>query len=157
MFLIRAAVKEDVISIRKLFADTIRETNADDYTEKQIEVWASGADLEERWLEKFADQNFFVAEMNNQLAGFSSVTTTGYIDFLFVHPGFQKQKIGAALLQRIERWALKEKIRLLNASVSITAKTFFESNQFSLMNEQTVEVNGIHFINYTMFKLLSSR
>ena len=48
-FEIRQATIDDIPEITSLFRNTIININSRDYSDKQIKVWASGADDIEKW------------------------------------------------------------------------------------------------------------
>jgi len=99
---IRQATQEDLPEITAIFRDTIRAVNSRDYSEKQIEVWASGADKINKWIERISKHYFIVAEINKQIVGFSYLTNGYYLDGLFVHKDFQCTPIASKLLSIME-------------------------------------------------------
>jgi putative acetyltransferase len=147
---VRRARPEDADGIRQLFQDTIRTVNSRDYHEAQIRAWISASGHRERWLQKIESQYFLVAEMEEGLGGFASITHDGYIDFLFVHKDRQGQGIAGALWHALKNFAEQRGLKKLTASVSITAGPFFEKAGFTLESVQSVEVRGETLINYRM-------
>ncbi|MEO8773773.1 MAG: GNAT family N-acetyltransferase, partial [Gelidibacter sp.] len=91
MIQIRQATLADLPEITSIFRDTIRAVNSKDYSEKQIEVWSSGADDLEAWTDRIENLYFLVAEFKNQIAGFSYLKDGFYLDAIFVHKDFQRR------------------------------------------------------------------
>lgn len=151
---IRKAEIADVVAITELFANTILTVNKADYSLEQVILWASGKEPLSNWLAKIQEQFFFVAEIENKIVGFSSLTETGYIDLMYVHEGYQRMGIAASLLITLEKTAQNLGINCLCSEVSITAKTFFDKNGFVLVSEQRKQYKGLIFINYKMEKIL---
>ena len=87
-FEIRQATIDDIPEITSLFRNTIININSRDYSDKQIKVWASGADDIEKWEKRINNDYFIVAEANNQIIGFSYLTKGNYLDGLFIETHF---------------------------------------------------------------------
>ncbi len=152
---IRQATKADISAISHLFKETILHVNKKDYNEKQVTIWASGYDDYEKWKTKIADQYFILAEVDEQAAGFTSITKKGYLDYMFVSHLHQGKGVATALVQAIEEYALKNKMAEITSDVSITAKPFFASKGFAVVKEQQVLLKGVYFTNYKMKKVLT--
>lgn len=148
------ASKHDVSAITSIFKDTIRHINSKDYTEAQIEVWASSADDTEKWLQRINDLYFIVASLDKTIVGFSYLTNGNYLDGLFVHKDFQGQGIATKLLR-----AMEVKIRVIGfdiveSDVSITALPFFEFHAYKVKKKQEKLYKNIVFENYLVYKSL---
>lgn len=61
---IRRYRTSDCSEMEKLFYDTVRAINAKDYTEAQLDVWATGNIDLESWNNSFLEHITFVAEDN---------------------------------------------------------------------------------------------
>ena len=144
----------DDIALATLFSDTIRASNAADYSSQQVEVWANDTPHFEAWLDRVDDRIIFIAEQDSEVAGFASFDPSGHIDHLYVHHRFQRQGVASALLQRIEKEAKTCGIGRLFTEASVTARPFFEAMGFEVIAPQNVLLKGISFLNYRMEKLL---
>lgn len=149
---IRKANTDDINQIRQLFYDTITTINKKDYDEKQILAWILGAQNTEAWWKKIHEQHFFVAERDNVIVGFCSITEIGYIDYLYVHKDFQGQGIATALLKAAEQVADEFKLSEIWAEVSITARPFFKSKGFEITKIYTKKVGEVEFEDCIMTK-----
>lgn len=163
-FIIRNADESDLNVMRKLFENTVRNINRRDYSPEQINAWIGKADFE-RWQELWdSDLSFMVAEVDNveldnrvsdsefshskEIVGFVSLNLSGYIHSLFVHYQYQRRGVASALWGAIKQFARINNIELLTSEVSITAKPFFSSRGFSVIEEQSVIIKGVTLINY---------
>ncbi|HMS66097.1 MAG TPA: GNAT family N-acetyltransferase [Ignavibacteria bacterium] len=158
MFNIRKAISKDLQQIRELYHDTVIAVNSKDYTEEQIRVW-SGSGLTESgntFTKKIEEQYFYVAEYENNIVGFSSVTDDGYLDYMYVHKDFQRNGIAKALLEKIESKADELKLNLITSDVSITARPFFEKHGYVKTGEKKDLYRGVEFINNIMVKHIQS-
>jgi putative acetyltransferase len=152
---IRQATSNDLGEVAQLFRETIEVVNAKDYSPEQINVWKIGASKKERWLNKFSEQYFLVAEIDNKLAGFGSITHDGYLDFMYVSKNHQSIGIATEIYNELEKFARANQLDKISSDVSITAKPFFEKKGFEMIREQQVDINGIKLTNYKMQKNLS--
>lgn len=151
---IRQATLEDLPEITTIFRDTIREVNSRDYSEKQIQVWASGANNIEKWTERITKNYFIVAEVNNQIVGFSYLTKGYYLDGLFVHKDYQRKTIASKLLRIIESRVSVNGFYVIKSDVSITALPFFDSHFYEVEKKQKKSFKGMVFENYIVYKEL---
>ena len=71
--LIRKYKSADVSEMARLFYETVHAINIRDYTQEQLNQWASGGIDLEKWSESFLEHLTYVAIENNII-----VETTGY-------------------------------------------------------------------------------
>jgi putative acetyltransferase len=149
---IRQALEGDVSQITQLFFDTIQNINIKDYSKDVVDDWSSWKTDTDKWLERIQEQHFVLAEINNQIAGFSSLAEDGYLDFIFVHKDFQGQGIASALLSEIEHQASEQNNEFIYSDVSITAKGFFEKKGFIVERQQLKKSKKKELVNFRMIK-----
>jgi len=152
---IKQATQSDLDTIIQLFSDTIGVVNAKDYSAEQIRVWKGGASKKEKWLKKISEQYFLIAEIDNRLAGFGSITHDGYLDFMYVSKDHQGRGVASEIYNSLEKFAVEKRIDKIVSDVSITAKPFFEKQGFELLQEQQVAIDGVKLRNYKMQKPLT--
>ena len=102
---------------KELFQNTVLAVNSKDYSQAEVEDWAScGDDLSN--IEEMIKTHYFIVAVNqqSQIVGFSSITPQGYLHSMFVHKDFQGEGIATMLLEEIEDkigtvdWETVEKI-----------------------------------------------
>lgn len=152
---IRAYRESDAAGTLAIFLAAITETASADYTGEQVEAWADpgGRDLA-GWGAAMVGRESFVATIDDELVGFSDVSDDGYIDMMFVAPGFGRRGIATRLVAHGEQLARERGVRELTANVSITARPFFERHGFSVLREQEVVRHGVTLRNFRMRKPL---
>ena len=153
---IRVANATDTNELKELYQSTVLNINIRDYTQEEVEDWAScGNDLK-NWEEQFAGDFYFVVAENEekQILGFASIRNDGYLHLLFVHNNFQSQGVASLLYKNIEEYATVNKITRVFSEVSITAKGFFEKQGFKVDEEQRRTANKLSLINFKMSKIL---
>ncbi len=87
---IREYKTSDCNEIADLFYNTVHYINSKDYTEEQLNVWATGnVDIDE-WNKSFFNNYTVVMEENGMIVGFGDINDGGYLDRLYVHKDYQK-------------------------------------------------------------------
>lgn len=142
----------DLIQITKLFYDTVHTINVKDYTKSQLDVWARGNIDESYWNKSFLAHNTLVAEENNIIVGFGDMDSNGYVDRLYIHKDYQHRYIAKTILNMLEQNAINNGVSTFTTHASITAKPFFEKQGYKIICENTVILNNVNLINYTMEK-----
>lgn len=150
---IRAYAIPDTEEILNLFYDTIHEVNSQDYTPEQVNAWAPAVMDTGKWRERLSRKMTFVAEADGQIVGFCELEKDGHIDCFYAHKDYQRKGVGRSLLAKIEQEAKALGVNRVYAEVSITAKPFFESQGFVVLQEQQVLIRGINLTNYRMEKI----
>lgn len=148
--LLRQYMPLDCIHLAKLFYDTVHEINAKDYTKEQLDVWADGNIDLEMWNQSFLSHFTLVAVKDERIAGFGDMDESGYLDRLYVHKDYQRQKIATAICDELEKSCTGKKI---TTHASITARPFFEQRGYQVVKEQQVDRKGILLTNYVMEKV----
>ena len=146
---IREYKPADCEQLAELFYNTVHSINAKDYTEEQLNVWATGrVDLQE-WNLSFLKHKTVVAIENDEIVGFGDIDASGYLDRLFVHKDYQRMGIASAICNELEGSA---KGKNITTHASITAKPFFQQRGYRVVKEQKVIRQGIALTNYVMEK-----
>lgn len=87
--LIREYRISDCRETAMLFYNTVHTTNAKDYSQEQIDVWACAHMDLEQWDKSLQEHYSLVAVEEGRIIGFGDVTLAGYLDRLYVHPDFK--------------------------------------------------------------------
>ncbi len=147
MLTIRKYLKEDCEHLAELFFKTVHAVNVKDYTEEELNAWADGKVNLEEWNRSFLEHYTVVAEKDGKVAGFGDIDKTGYLDRLYVHKDYQRQKIATAICDELEKAVDVDKIV---THASITAKPFFIKRGYTVIKEQQVVRHGVSLTNYVM-------
>lgn len=135
-----------------MFFDTITNVNTNGYSFQEIEVWSSGVHDIERWEQKFKDNLFVVAELRNEIVGFTSLKDYNYIDHLFVSHLHQGQGIASQLIDCVEDLAIQNNVYEIQSDVSITALSFFKRKGYVVLKRNEIELKGEFLINFDVCK-----
>ena len=152
-FIIRAALQSDAVELKKLFQNTVLAINRRDYSQAEVEDWAScGDDLSN--IEDMIKTHYFIVAINQQseIVGFSSITPQGYLHSMFVHKDFQGEGIATMLLNEIEQYSITNGIIRITSEVSLTDRPFFEKKGYIVEEEQKRKANQLSLTNFWMAK-----
>lgn len=148
---IRNYQPEDCKKLTELFYDTVHTINAKDYTEEQLNAWATGKVDLEKWNQSLLEHDSLIAIEDDIIVGFADMDSSGYLDRLYVHKDYQGKGIATALCDKLEA-AITVSKYITHAS--ITAKPFFEKRGYRVIKKQQVERQDIFLTNYVMEKTL---
>ncbi len=151
---LRPFLPADTMALVDLFAQSIEELTADDYTEDQRLAWASTAEDAEAFAERLAGMVTLVVEVDGQYAGFGSLKDNSTLDMLYVHPYFAGQGVGTALAEALETLAAARGATALTVDASETAQPFFEGRGYVAMHRNSVPREDQWLTNTTMKKEL---
>lgn len=140
-------------AIAELFTHTIHKTCNKDYSQTQLNAWANPNIDYETWAQRVEKTKPFLALMDEKLVGFCEFYDD-YIDCFYVHHEHQGQGVGKALLTHIITLTEQQSIKSLRVDASITAKPFFESFGFTVLQKNKVARQGIILENFSMIKEL---
>ena len=147
---LRDYTKTDCAELAELFYDTVHTVNAKDYTQEQLDAWATGKVNLEAWNESFQAHHTVVAEMDGKIVGFGDIDETGYLDRLYVHKDYQRRGVAAAICDALEQ---RTKAAEFTTHASITARPFFEKRGYTARREQQVERGGVWLTYFVMKKV----
>ncbi len=145
--LLRKYKPDDCGALANLFYDTVHCINCKDYTEEQINAWATGTIDLAQWNASFLEHYTIVAELDGEIAGFGDITADGYLDRLYVHKNYQRRGVAKAICDGLEKAVSVDKI---TTHASITARGFFEKRGYRVIKEQQVERQKVIRVNYVM-------
>ncbi len=145
---------QDLHALADLFYASVRQVACSAYDDVQIDAWAPLPPDYQGWQARFESCPPFVAEVDGRIAGFASLEPSGYIDWLYTHPDFQRQGVASALYQRLEQLAREWGLKRLQVDASHLARPFFKRRGFLVLNRNEVERRGVLLVNWSMDKLL---
>ena len=151
----RTATVNDIPEIDRLFRETVLAVNRRDYTQEEVEDWASCSTAEH--LEELISNLYFIVALDadKRIVGIASLRNDGYLHSMFVHKDFQRRNIATLLLNEIERYARMHGIYSLTSEVSLTARPFFERKGYQVKSAQQRKANKLYMSNFLMEKHLT--
>lgn len=146
---LRKYTPSDCAQMAELFYQTVHSVNAKDYTQEQLDAWATGEVDLQAWDASFRTHKTIVATENGKIIGFGDMDETGYLDRLYVHKDYQRQGVASAICDELERFAAG---KIITTHASITAKPFFQHRGYCVVRKQEVIRHGVALTNLVMEK-----
>ncbi len=142
-------------TIWSIYFRATHETNADDYHKDLLNRWAPpDMDMTE-WATRLQEKNPFVALLDDLIVGFAELNESGFLDYFYVSPDFQRQGIGSALMSAVVSEAITFEVPAITADVSITARGFFAAHDFEVVESRTNIILGHPAPNFAMVRHLT--
>ena len=139
----------DCAQMAELFYQTVHSVNAKDYTQEQLDAWATGEVDLQAWDASFRAHKTIIAVENGEIVGFGDMDGSGYLDRLYVHKDHQGQGIASAICDELERFTVG---KTFTTHASITAKPFFQHRGYRVVRQQEVIRRGVALTNFVMEK-----
>lgn len=146
---LREYIPSDCAQLAELFYQTVHNVNAKDYTQEQLDAWATGEVDLQAWDKSFRAHRTIIAVVNGEIVGFGDMDETGYLDRLYVHKDYQGRGVAAALCAALEQHAAGMPVTV---HASVTARPFFEKRGYRVCRRQQVLRAGVALTNFVMIK-----
>jgi putative acetyltransferase len=143
-------------AIWDIYFRATHESNCRDYHSDLLYRWAPADPNMGEWSERCIQKNPFVAIIEDRIVGMAELEEDGFVDYFYVSPDFQGQGVGSKMLARIESEAVEMNLSELRADVSLTAKEFFESRGFIVIEARSNVIIGHLAPNFAMSKHLQT-
>ena len=147
--ILRSYVSRDCPALARLFFDTVHTVNRRDYTQAQVDAWATGEVDLAAWDASLAAHRTLVAEEDGVILGFADMAGDGYLDRLYVHRDHQGRGVATALCDALEGASGAPRF---TTHASLTARPFFEGRGYRVVRTQQVERRGVRLPNFVMEK-----
>lgn len=144
---LRKYCQADCQEIITLFQETVYKVNSQDYTKAQCDAWTSGCQDLTRWHRTLQKHDSVVVIEDEKIIGFGDIDETGYLDHLYIHHEYQRQKVATLICNYLERHVSK-----ITTHASITARPFFEKRGYQVAYQQQICKAGQWMSNYVMIK-----
>jgi putative acetyltransferase len=154
-YALRPFLPADAPLLAEIFRASVAGLTGEDYDDAQRDAWASAADDEQAFAERFGQELTLVATVEGSPIGFLSMEGPDKIDLLYVHPAVAGQGVGAMLVDAVEKLTAARGAKMLTVDASETARSFFEKRGYVGQQRNTVMRGGEWLANTTMEKRLA--
>jgi putative acetyltransferase len=155
---VRKFQPRDTSTLLSLYYNTVHEINIRDYSQQQVDAWASSPQKDlSYWEDRFVTSETIIAELDNTIAGFGNLKNGNSIDMLYVHKDFQRRGVASRLLKKLEKKLKRKGLQNSWVESSITARPFFEHFGYKATAENKKDHNNIEFITFAMEKKLDEK
>ncbi len=153
----RPFLPADTSLLVEIFRASIEELAAEDYSDAQLEAWASAADDEAAFAKRLGEQLTLIATLAGSPVGFASLKGNDIIDMLYVHPAAVGQGAASMLVDALEKLAGARGAAKLTVEASDTAQYFFQKRGYVPQQRNSVSRGDEWLANTTMQKPLGGR
>jgi len=147
---IRAYHPHDAATLATILYQAVHHGTAKHYTPAQQQAWAPNAEMAAQWPDRLAALEVWVAEANNEIAGFMAATAQGHIDFAFVRPRWMGRYIAQSLYEIILEQARRANLPRMTTHASLLARPFFARQGWQVDEMETVDRNGEQLRRFAM-------
>ncbi|MFC1810385.1 GNAT family N-acetyltransferase [Patescibacteria group bacterium] len=151
---IRLARDEDYAAIARIHRQTIRNVNAKDYTEEQINAWSARTNAE-RFRSNANKCKRWVAVQDGKIIGFCDHSLDGEFWGLYIHKDFIGKGVGSRLLKVAEESLKKMGFKKVHLVSTVTAKNFYKKHGYRVIKKGLHSINNQKLEIFEMVKTLS--
>lgn len=147
---IRAYHPNDAVVLADVFYEAVHHGTGGHYTPAQQQAWAPNADMPATWPDRLAALDVWVAQADDEIAGFMAATPQGYIDFAFVRPRWMGRTVAQALYDVILERARTSHLKRMTTHASLLARPFFAKQGWQVDEMEIVDLNGEQLKRFAM-------
>jgi putative acetyltransferase len=154
---IRPYTALDRAACASVFFHAVRTGAAGHYTQAQRQAWARSETPDLTTPDPLCDQCAWVAENDQQIIGFMSLTDTGNLDMAFVLPEAKGKGVADALYAALLSHAKTAHLPRLSVHASHLARRFFAKHGWALDHAENHPAHGLIYKRFQMSLDLKER
>ena len=129
--MIRTYLLSDLEKIVGLFTQTVHIVSSSYYSSGEVEAWAPSQPDMAAWACFFDERYTLLMDSEDGITGFGCLSADGStVDMLFTHHARQKEGIGSAILEALEKEAMQRGNDEVKLTVSATAWSFYQKRGY---------------------------
>lgn len=152
---LRPFMAADTMALRDLFAQSIEELTAEDYTEDQRIAWVTKAEDAQAFADRLSGMVTIIVQVEGEYLGFGALKDNTVLDMLYVHPYAAGQGVGTAIADALEKLAAARGAKEITVEASDTAQPFFEDRGYVAGQRNLIPIEDQWLSNTTMKKQLA--
>ena len=154
--MIRLAQPEDFDALADLYSCAVQQTAIALYSPEQIRAWSGFTQHREKFHPFIFTADTFIKEIGGDLVGFCGLEPDGHVTSLYVHPRFNRQGHGSALLRYVLTQGEGRGIQRFYTEASYLSQPVFERCGFRVAGMETVDYFGVVFERFQMERRIGS-
>ena len=151
---LKQIAKKDQLKLKEVYFDSISSIDENIYSREHKFAWASQAWENSEFQKSLLKGIGSKLICNNMIIGFATRYPQNRLSLLYVRGNFKRKGFGTMILNSIERDALNSGINKLNTEASLISYKLFLKRNWEIDCKEKVNINGLIFDRYRMFKLL---
>lgn len=137
-------------AVAEIFSGAIHQVAKSAYTLEEIAAWAPMPIDYEHWRVRCEFKRPFLFVEDGHILGFIELDSDGHIDCHYVHPDYNRQGIGGALLEHAIAVATSFGVNRLHVEASHIAKGLYLKHGFQTVQANKVRRLGVTLANWIM-------
>jgi len=150
----RFETERDLDEVLALYRRAINHIDTSLYSEDQRRAWLYWARRRDMALERLCQGVTVLAVRDQDLLAFAQLNPTDLINMLYVDPAHERQGLGGALIDVLERIACRAGVTLIRTRASDVSLTLFQRKGFRAQKRENMDVGGTPLARTTLFKPL---
>ena len=151
---LKQITQKDQLKLKEVYFDSVSSIDENIYSKDHKFAWASQAwensEFEKTLLKGTGSKLIY----NNKIIGFAIRYPKNRLSLFYVRGNFKRMGFGTMILNSIERDALKSGINKLNTEASLISYKLLLKRKWEIDRKEKVNINGLIFERYKMFKIL---
>ena len=146
--------KKDQLNLKEVYFDSVNSIDENIYSKEHKFAWASQAWESYEFQKSLLEGLGSMLICKNKIVGFATRYPKDRLSLLYVRSNFKRKGLGSMLLDSIERDTLKEGINKIYTEASLISYKLFLKRKWEIDNKEIVNIKGLIFERYRMFKNL---
>lgn len=142
---------DDGPALAAIFAASIDELTASDYSQEQQAAWIATAESEAAFGVRLQGFLTVLALLDGDIAGFASLKSPDVLEMLYVRPDAAGKGVATALCDALEKIAHGRGAAALTVAASDTAQPFFAKRGYEALHRETVSL-GDEWLGRTVMR-----
>ena len=151
---LKQITKKDQLKLKEVYFDSVCSIDEHIYSKEHKFIWACQA-----WENSEFDKSLLKGIgkkliCNNKIIGFATRYPENRLSLLYVRGTYKRKGLGTMILNSIEREALASGINKLYTEASLISYKLLLKNKWKIDHREKVNIKGLVFERYKMFKIL---
>ena len=151
---LKQITKKDQLKLKEVYFDSISSIDENIYSKEHKFAWASQAWENTEFQKSLLKGIGSKLICNNMIIGFATRYPQNRLSLLYVRGNFKKKGFGTMILNSIEKDALNSGINKLNTEASLISYKLLLKRKWEIDSKEKVNIKGLIFERYKMFKIL---
>ena len=152
---LRQITTKDQIELKKVYFDSIKALDENEYSQEQKRAWSSQAWENQNFDKSINNGKGWLLIKKGLIIAFAIRYPINRIALFYCRGKFQRKGYGSKLLYKLEDEAKKEGLNSLSTEASLISFKLFLKNEWKIIRKEKVIINNIFFERYKMFKILN--
>lgn len=154
-YTLRSYEASDAEKLASLYRRSVLHYGPAAYAPAQVDAWSATVSAD-KIAERCGDGRLVLVAVDaaNTILGWGDLEADGHIDFLYAAPEAAGRRVGATLLDALERYARARAMPRLYVEASELARHLFAKRGFTLSRRNELSLGGVAIHNFSMDKLL---